>query len=135
MANIEAHYLHGADFRPVAEETIALYVDGNLMAIGPQPEVLDKAMKMLGIKQVFSPDFMRGQDTYALAAKTLDEINAYKAEANAAEAEALRQQAADLLRKANELEGRTDPAQGTTTTPVQPATDQTAEEGEDVPTE
>lgn len=99
MANIQAHY---SDDRA----TIALYVDGVLKTIGPQPEVLNAAIQMLGIKQVFDDDFMLGQGTYTGAAKTLDEIRTYKATANADRAISLREEAAELLRQANELEGK-----------------------------
>ena len=112
MADIEAHYLHDEDFTPVEAETIALYVDGTLCAIGPQPEVLNRAISLLGIKQVHSSDFMRGQETYNLAAKTLDEIRTYKRQANAAEAAELRARAADLLAKASELEGGPEQPEG-----------------------
>ncbi len=104
-SKIVAYYLHEPEFQPVAEETVALYVDGVLTCIGPQPEVVSKAIGLLGIEQRFDPDFMKGQEQYVGAAKTLDEIREYKSVAHADEAEALRDQAAELLRRANELEG------------------------------
>ncbi len=97
---LEAHY--GSD------GTIALYVDGALCKIGPQPEVVNFVIEMLGIKQVYSDDFMLGQGTYQGAAKDLAAIKAYKQVTYADQAEELRDQAAELLRKANELEGNTE---------------------------
>ncbi len=105
MADIQVHYLHAQDSVPPADETIALYVEGELKCIGPQADVLEKAIRLLGIKQVFDPDFMQGQETYQGAARTLEQIKSYKAEKNRDEANELREQAAELLRKANELEG------------------------------
>ncbi len=99
MASIQVHYTDD-------KSTLALYVDGALKKIGPQQEVLDTAIMLLGIKQVFDDDFMRGQDTYAGVAKTLDEIRAYKATVNAANVEAMRRKAAELLAEADNLEGK-----------------------------
>ncbi len=99
MAAIQAHYSDD-------KSTIALYVDGVLKTIGPQPEVLNSAIQMLGIKQIFDDDFMLGQGTYTGAAKTLDEIRAFKAQSNAAEATRLREEAQVLMRRADELEGK-----------------------------
>lgn len=99
MASIQAHY---SDDRA----TIALYVDGVLKSIGPQPEVLNTAIQLLGIKQVFDDDFMLGQGTYSSAAKTLEDIRAYKAATNAETAATLRAKAAAMLKDADELEGK-----------------------------
>ena len=100
---IEAHYC-GEE----PEQVIGLYVDGRLAKIGPQSEVVNYVIGMLGIKQVYSDDFFLGQASFAGVAKSLDEINAYKRVAHAEEAHKLREQAAELLRKAAALEGITE---------------------------
>ncbi len=102
MPDVQIHY-NGENGDSTA---VALYVDGQLKAIGPPAEVQSTAIRMFGYRQIYSSQFLLGQETYAGAAKTLSELKSYLETKNAAEAEALRAEAAELIRRADELQGR-----------------------------
>lgn len=103
MPDYQLHYSKGA----TDSETVALYADGEILAIGSPQDVQNTAIKLLDMKQVFNSQFQLGQTSYAGSAKTLSQLNAYLEVFNEEEAERLRQQAAELLAEADKLQGRT----------------------------
>lgn len=99
MSKYEIHY---------AGEWAALYVDGVLdpKTVGDTHIAEERALKVLGVKQVFDEAFMRGQNERDGVAKDLQEVEEYKTarDARRVEAERLRTEASKLIEKAKELE-------------------------------
>lgn len=89
------------------EEWSALYVDGNLVEVGPTYWVEEKAFTLLGVTEVTDNAFMRGQNQREGVAKTLAEVAAYRLERESRlmTAAQMRNQAEELLREAGRLEG------------------------------
>lgn len=95
--------LHYAD----ADDYAALYVDGLLVTVGNSYIVEGKAFGILGVRQVQDDAFMRGQTEREGAARSLAEVDSYRAERERRKEAAakLRKEAAKLLAEAAALEG------------------------------
>lgn len=88
-------------------EWSAVYLDGELQAVGDHYVVDDWIEGHFGIESESSDDFMRGGEDREDVAQTLSAIERHRSvrEHNEAEAQRLRDEAKILLRQANLLDG------------------------------
>lgn len=86
-------------------EWSALYVNSQLDTVGDHYLSDERIRSIAGVVEVFSEDFMRGQNTREGVAKTVDEVEEYRTarEDRERRAEELEQQARELERQAAEL--------------------------------
>lgn len=89
------------------EDWAAIYIDGVLHSHGEDYARREALLRLLGVKEVQDPAFLRGTTgTHTQAAGTLDQIAAWQAQRTdkAAEARALREKANELLADAAKIE-------------------------------
>ena len=101
---------HARFVRYQSEEWSALYIDGKLDTVGDSYHSDERIAQLLGVEEHGDDDaFMRGGNSYADVAQTLDELDSYvnsrtqllaQAEALRAQATALEAQASSFREKA-----------------------------------
>ena len=67
----------------VEDEWTAVYLDGELQRVGDSYLADEWMQERFGVKVIHDGAFMRGQQTCGGVAKTLDEVEAYRAERDA----------------------------------------------------
>lgn len=87
-------------------EWAALYVDGKLEVVGDNYLAEERAFELLGVRQVQDDAFMRGQTSRDGVAKTLADVESYRAsrKARGDKAQELRDEAMRLITEADKLD-------------------------------
>jgi hypothetical protein len=96
-AHMEIHY---------SGEWAALYVDGQLETVGDSPNTIEQALAILGVKEIHSSAFMRGQSKADGVARNLSDVELYRRELDdrIERAMRLRREAAEKVAEAKRLE-------------------------------